>query len=248
MLKFTTDCFLWMKAAVAAKPFCVLNAVRVLCIAYEYFSIKERAIYYFKSYISCFHVLPQQRIQGQQIMSAVSSELYTSLVATVSRCMHASHMHQKLISCGPRLQTRHTKKDVRLLFGSHWLENIKIVLHKTCDKKQENQESFQLQCESAPVFPSVYPGSLSVSSVGCVCLPVSACACHLSIIFSMSLSLPSLVSLSCLNPFLFLLCSLYLLLPLSSALNAVILSLQNLALLFTIPNGLTYITYFTVTL
>lgn len=102
------------------------------------------------------------------------------------------------------------------------LDHIDWEISKLCytrrDKNQENQESFQLQCESAPVFPSVYPGSLSVSSVGCVCLPVSACACHLSIIFSMSLSLSLSLDwsplLSCLNPFLFLLCSLYLL-PLS---------------------------------
>lgn len=78
----------------------------------------------------------------------------------------------------------------------------------------------------------------------------ATCACHLSIISSMPLSPCNWSPFpSCLNQFPFLLWSLYLLLlPLSFVLNTIILSLQNVAFLFTIPDGLTYITYFTVTL
>lgn len=252
MLKFTTDCCLWMKRAVAAKPLCVLNSVRVHCIAYEFnFSIKEPVIHYFKSYTSCFHVLPKRRIQGQQIMSAVSSELYTSLVATVSRCMHASHMHQKQISCGPRLQTRQKKIKNRCQ-AALWITltgKYQNCVTQDVTKTRRIRSlfscsvslplSFHLSILALCLFPL-----LAVSV--CPFLPVPVT--FLSFSQCLSLSLPRLVSFTILfEPISF--PSLLSLPPPSlSSLNAVILSLQNLALLSTIPNGLTYITYFTVTL
>lgn len=91
--------------------------------------------------------------------------------------------------------------------------------------------------------------ALTVFPLGCVWLPVSECACHLSIIFSMSPSpstgllhrpvwilVFSFSALSISSPLL------------SFSLNAIILSLQNLALALPIPDGLTYITHFIATL
>lgn len=78
------------------------------------------------------------------------------------------------------------QKNVMMLFASHWLENIRSVSHMMCEK---NQRRLFNCCVNVPLSSICLSWlSLSVPSVGCFCLPVSACACHLSIIFSMSLS------------------------------------------------------------
>lgn len=83
-----------------------------------------------------------------------------------------------------------------LLFASHGLENIKSVLHLTCDKNQI-QGAFQLHSEFALVFPAVFSGSLYLFHLlavsDCLLLPVP----NTSLSFSQCLFLPSTGLLHC---------------------------------------------------
>lgn len=103
--------------------------------------------------------------------------------------------------------------------------------------------AFQLLCDCALVFPSVYPGSLSLCTllVVSVCLILSPFYHFLSVSFSLVWSpwLPHL------NYFCFpSMLSLPLFFPCSFSSDTIILSPQNWSLP-SIPYGLTYITHFT---
>lgn len=170
-------------------------------------------------------------------------------MATLSRCMHASHVHLKHISCGPLLQTRKKeRRQTALWITLTWKYQNSVTQDMT--KMTRIRRFFSCSVNLSLSFHLSILALSSSASFVCLLASTCACACHLSIISSMPLSPCNWSPFpSCLNQFPFLLCSLYpLLLPLSFVLNTIILSLQNVAFLFTIPDGLTYITYFTVTL
>ncbi len=125
------------------------------------------------------------------------------------------------------------------------ISNLCYAWRVTGIGRLRNQEAFQLRCECALVFPSVYPGSHCAPSwlclAACFCMCLSPFYHFLNVSFPLNWS----PSLSCSSPSL-------LSLPhppsLSLSLKPIISSLQNLALALPIPDGLTYITHFTVTL
>lgn len=114
------------------------------------------------------------------ILSSAPSELDLTPI-TLGNSVESFHVYQKHIFYGPQLKTSE-KKDVRLLFGSQWLEN------GIAKEMQWNLESLSGAFSSALWMSPCLSICLSWLSKCWLWLPISACAGHLAIIFSVSLS------------------------------------------------------------
>lgn len=144
----------WYTEHVAPKTLCALRH----SIAYELnFSFKSLDVLF----VSSGGTYTSARHSRRNIMSAASGELYALPIAmaALSSCVPLTCFRTRSFRWATAPDWKN-KVDVRLFLASHSLENIKSDMRTGRKRGTQNQEVFQLQCECALVFPSVYPGSL----------------------------------------------------------------------------------------
>lgn len=147
MSKFTTDCFFWMTGPAAEKLFCVL-------------------------YNSSFHSFFNTKMSCFNTCSAQSSTTNSfSLLRWAVSLTYGNTV--TLHACLPRASETHFLWS-RLLFRSHWLENIKTVFHKTWQKWRAGTRFFSCSVNLPPSFHlsilTVFLCWLCLSALYCLCL------------------------------------------------------------------------------
>ncbi len=189
---------------------CVLNSVRML---FYYLWIQlfiKNSVYAFKSYISCFKVSSAKQTWTTRLcqLSQVNYILYLS---SWQRCQVACIRTWFSVVHGSRPEIKNQTYHSALCITSTRKYQI-CVSHDVWQKSESGGFSTAVwMCPCLSICLSWL--SLSVPPVGCVCLPVSACFCLCLSPFhhfhNVSFSLDWSPSLSCLNQFPSLVCSLY---------------------------------------
>lgn len=120
----------WLSGPAAAELLCVQHPAKVRSVAYEYsFSFKSMGVLFIFSEVTHLALEPAQpSSHGQQHYASCLRWItfYFSYCHGSAVMLHACHMHQAPIFCGPG-SDQEKEIDVMLLFASHWLENIKSV-------------------------------------------------------------------------------------------------------------------------